>query len=1355
MTKTVTVESITPMSSPLNIIKDANGNSNGTNTISNTSDVKDKNNQILSPQAFNNSIYNDVLSMNIFNSDSASLSNDSQFLNLNFFAMGANGSDPTLANLNTNSMESILPLYGNLNEISSLNMEDTFSANTNNFITTTDTISAQPTDNQNSANTINTSSANELNSLESGKTDHLDFSQFIENDFLYDQSSVNVSTTNAMSTSTAVTAAAATATTATTSAAAVISTTTAQTTNTNANLTKSNSLNNINTTNTNTTTTTTTVNPTSTNPTTTTTINTTTTTTTHPTSINNFIPSNVSLIGNQTSRSITSTSAAVAGVASVATVPSTSLSSTNELSNISNKSNTTATTTDIKINNNTIIPGKSNKSETSKSTSLSSSIHNIEGGYHGISNISPFTKTGVVNPSGVSTSTIPSTISSSMPMVTDSHTSTITSTQKSKTTIGSVSSSVSSVVATTPKANVIKSTTTTTANATTTTIASTTNTTNIMNTTNTNTTPNTTINNTNTNTITNTNKPINNSSIQGNVLSSVTSSGSIGSTVTLTHTPRNAATSTVHIQRNMSQGPYVNSQVPMASPVQVQMLSHPPTPVQSMGVSMAQPPTPSQTMRYSPMMASQTRTAIPVVQGQGQALRGPGPLPNGTVIQQPHGQQRFVVANGQPHPQTQPLGQPIAQQVQQIQQVQVPQIPQVPQVQQVQQIPQTIPQQHQTNFIPQQQNVGIPTASPAPSTGQIQVQRVQTPAQTPGQLPGQLPSQVSGQVQVQGQIPGQQIVQQQGTPYILNGKPQPQPQQPQSQTQTQTQTQPQTQPQPQTQQSQSQSHQPQTQQPQQPQQTAFVVANNSNANGNPGTIVNAVPHQTPTQPAQRVVNGTVQQIPIQQVLPSPGTQPNPQQNIQAQVGTPQGQAIALGQGQGQGQAQGQGRGQAITTIQGSITAMPTPPQQSSVYASNVNGTPNLQSTQSIKQATPNLPVQGQIPNQAMFSPMSQQQNKITKVISNPVAQPQQQSIQQINVAAQQAQQQKPMMANVPGAAVHTMISPVQKNGTFATTAIQGIPVQTANGQRIVVQQAPGQPPSQPIIIQQQPQAAIQAFRMPGQQVILNQPQAHPVQGQPQPVIIQQQPTQQVQMIPQQVQVIQHPPAGAIPIQNIPMSTIQQQPQLQQPQQIQRIAYPANVAQPMQMAQVQQPQQIQFQQGQPQVVQQIGPNGQIIQITRNPTFIQQPGPGMPQQPQAVRMVQIPGQPGQPPAYQVQPSQVLISNPGQQQAQVQAIPGMNPMAVVQPQTIALVNGQPQPGTPSNDKIMKGMNPAQQRSPFVQLSNISKSLKGAKGSPYMNAKYTSATSAAMNAITFRKESPSIKTGVTAASPLVNRPI
>jgi len=1330
MTKTVTVESITPMSSPLNIIKDTNGNSNGTNS----SDIKDKNNQILSSQAYNNSVYNDV--MNIFSSDS-SLTNDNQMFNLGYLSAGANGSDPTFANLNTNPMDSFLPLYSNLNDIS-LNMEDTFSANTNNFISTTDTISAQPTDNQNSSNAINTSSANELNPLESGKTDHLDLSQFIDNDFLFDQSSTNISITNAMSTSTSVTAAA-TATTATTSAAAVISTTTAQTTTTNTNLTKSNSLNNINTTNANTssTTTSTVVNPTTTNPTTTAAINTTTTTTAHPTSINNFIPSNVSLIGNQTSLSITSSSATVPGVASVATVPSTSISSTNELSNISNKSNTTATNADMKINNNTIIPSKSNKSETSKSTSLSSSVHNIEGGYHGISNISPFTKTGVVNPTGVSTSTLPSSISSSMPMVTDSH----ASTQKSKTNIGSVSSSVSSVVATTPKSNVIKSSTaTTTANATST-IASTTNTTNIMNTTTT--TTNTTLNNnTNTNTITNTNKSINNSSsIQGNVLSSVTSSGTIGSTVTLTKTPRNAATSAVHIQRNMSQGPYVTSQVPMASPVQVQMLSHPPTPVQSMGVSMAQPPTPSQTMRYSPMMASQTRTAIPIVQGQGQALRGPGPLPNGTVIQQPHGQQRFVVANGQPHPQTQPIGQPISQQVQQIQQIQ--HIQQVPQVQQVQQNPQTIPQ-HQTNFIPQQQNVGIPTASPAPSTGQIQVQRVQTPAQTPGQLPGQLPSQVSGQVQVQGQIPGQQIVQQPGTPYILNGKaqPQPQPSQPQTQPQTQSQAPSQSQSQPQT--------QPQTQ-PQQPQQTAFVVANNSNANSNPGTIVNAaVPHQTPTQPAQRVVNGTVQQIPIQQVLPSPGTQPNPQQNIQAQVGTPQGQAIALGQGQGQaqGQTQGQSRGQAITTIQGSITAMPTPPQQSSVYASNVNGTPNLQSNQSIKQATPNLPVQGQIPNQAMFSPMSQQQNKINKVISNPVAQPQ----QQINVAAQQAQhaqQQKSMMANVnvPGAAVHTMISPIQKNGTFATTAIQGIPVQTANGQRIVVQQAPGQPPSQPIIIQQQPQAAIQAFRMPGQQVILNQPQAHPVQGQPQPVIIQQQPTQQVQMIPQQVQVIQHPPAGAIPIQNIPMSTLQQQPQ-----QIQRIAYPANVAQPMQMAQVQQPQQIQFQQGQPQMVQQIGPNGQIFQITRNPTFIQQPGPGMPQQPQAVRMVQIPGQPGQPTAYQVQPSQVIFSNPGQQQAQVQAISGMNPMTVVQPQAIALVNGQPQPGTPSNDKIMKGMNPTQQRSPFVQLSNISKSLKDAKGSPYMNAKFTSATSAAMNTITLRKESPSIKTGITAASPLVN---
>lgn len=330
MTKTVTVESITPMSSPLNIIKDTNGNSNGTNS----SDIKDKNNQILSSQAYNNSVYNDV--MNIFSSDS-SLTNDNQMFNLGYLSAGANGSDPTFANLNTNPMDSFLPLYSNLNDIS-LNMEDTFSANTNNFISTTDTISAQPTDNQNSSNAINTSSANELNPLESGKTDHLDLSQFIDNDFLFDQSSTNISITNAMSTSTSVTAAA-TATTATTSAAAVISTTTAQTTTTNTNLTKSNSLNNINTTNANTssTTTSTVVNPTTTNPTTTAAINTTTTTTAHPTSINNFIPSNVSLIGNQTSLSITSSSATVPGVASVATVPSTSISSTNELSNISNK----------------------------------------------------------------------------------------------------------------------------------------------------------------------------------------------------------------------------------------------------------------------------------------------------------------------------------------------------------------------------------------------------------------------------------------------------------------------------------------------------------------------------------------------------------------------------------------------------------------------------------------------------------------------------------------------------------------------------------------------------------------------------------------------------------------------------------------------------------------------------------------------------------------------------------------------------------------------------------------------------------------------------------------------------------
>jgi hypothetical protein len=354
--------------------------------------------------------------------------------------------------------------------------------------------------------------------------------------------------------------------------------------------------------------------------------------------------------------------------------------------------------------------------------------------------------------------------------------------------------------------------------------------------------------------------------------------------------------------------------------------------------------------------------------------------------------------------------------------------------------------------------------------------------------------------------------------------------------------------------------------------------------------------------------------------------------------------------------------------------------------------------------------------------------------------------------------------NVPGATVQTMISPPQKNGTFTTTAIQGIPVQTVNGQRIVVQQTPGQPPSQPIIIQQQPQT-IQAFRVPGQQVLLNQPQGAQVQGQQHSVIIQQHPGQQIQMIPQQIQVIQNPQTRAIPIQNIQMSTIQQQQpqqqsQLQQPQQIQHIAYPANVAQPMQMAQVQsQPQQVQFQPGQAQVVQQIGPNGQIIQITRNPTFIQQPVNGMPQQqqPQAVRMVQIPGQPGQPPSYQVQPSQVLISNPSQQQTQVQTIQGMNPMTVVQPQTITYVNGQPQPPTPTNDKIVKGMNPPPnpQRSPYVQISNISKSLKGTKSSPYMNTKFTSTTSAAMNSIAYRKESPSIKTGITAASPLVNRTI
>jgi hypothetical protein len=341
-----------------------------------------------------------------------------------------------------------------------------------------------------------------------------------------------------------------------------------------------------------------------------------------------------------------------------------------------------------------------------------------------------------------------------------------------------------------------------------------------------------------------------------------------------------------------------------------------------------------------------------------------------------------------------------------------------------------------------------------------------------------------------------------------------------------------------------------------------------------------------------------------------------------------------------------------------------------------------------------------------------------------------------------------------------MISPVQKTGSFSA-AINGIPGQRPV-QNIVVQQAiPGQN-GQPIIIQQPqpgqaiPNQSIQTFRVPaqiqGQQVILNQPHAQ-IQGQPQPqsvIIQQQQPSQQIQMIPQQVQVIQQQQPTAIPIQNIPMSSIQQpqQAQIQQPQgpQIQRISYPANMAQPMQISQVPQPnpQQIQFQSNQPQLIQQ--PNGQIIQITRTPSFIQQTAPGMAQQ---VRMVQIPGQPGNPQSYQVQPSQVIISNPGQ--GQVQTIQGMNQMTMVQPQAVTLVNGQQQPPTPTNDKIMKGMNPPQ-RSPYVQLSNMTKSLKGSKSSPYMNTKFTSANG---TAITFRKESPSIKTGITAASPLTNRPI
>jgi len=360
-----------------------------------------------------------------------------------------------------------------------------------------------------------------------------------------------------------------------------------------------------------------------------------------------------------------------------------------------------------------------------------------------------------------------------------------------------------------------------------------------------------------------------------------------------------------------------------------------------------------------------------------------------------------------------------------------------------------------------------------------------------------------------------------------------------------------------------------------------------------------------------------------------------------------------------------------------------------------------------------------------------------------------------------------MITNVPGTSVPTMISPVQKTGSFSMNGMTG----QRTVQNFVVQQATGQPQSQPIIIQGgQPgapvQTPMQTFRMPvPQQVILNSTQ---IPGQAQSVIIpQQQQTQQsshqIQMIPQ-VQVIQQQPstAGAASaiqqIPNIPISTLQQpQIQQQQTQQLQRLSYPTNMAQSVQVAQVPQPAQQQIFQpgGQPQVIQSIGPNNQLIHIARNPTYIQQTASGVPQQvPQPVRMVPIP-QPGNS-AYQVQSSQMIISNPGQPQAHVQSIPGMNPMTMIQHPGITVVNGQPQPPTPTNDKILKGMNPQQQRSsPYVQLSNISKSLKGNKSSPYMNTKFASANAAAMNTITFHKESPSMKTGITAASPLANRPI
>ncbi|ORX57299.1 hypothetical protein BCR36DRAFT_580710 [Piromyces finnis] len=1182
MTKLESIASLTPMSSPINIIKDANNNAKG----SNGDEIKDQNNQILSPQVFNNQVYSDInmisSGVSLYN-QASQLSGDNQLLNTmnyrNIMTVNSNGTDPSLNALGSNTfdpfLQNSLQIYNGIGDFNmNMNID---SASTTNFLNQTNT----------QATTLGTTT--NLNQIDSSKidsnimkdismdADFSDITKYIDSTLLNEKiiDSTKTNTTNIVApNATDASTVPSTNTNSATTAATVVTTTVPPTS---------------------------VANPTTTTATTITTPNSMTvlktvpsntpvahTTSAIPTTMS-YISSNASFIGTQTSHpgSMISTVPTVPSVTAVPTVPSTtSISTTNELSNKSSKS--FSSSSELKISTSNLINKNNPKPDEPISTPLSSKVHNLENALHNFNIISPFQKAGTIN--NTSTTSIPSSLSNSVSIVTESS----VSKPKNSSVSTTVSNTAASKINSTPAVNATKTS--------------------------------------------KQNKAVE----QGAILSSVSSSGSLNSI-------QRSSSQPLPVQRSVSQSPYIPTQIPMPSPVQVQMQSHPPTPQQSMGVSMTQPPTPSQAIQYSPMMASQNRT------GQGQI---PNPMIPQTHNQMTNGQQQFIIENGQ--------------------------------------------QQLQQNFI-SQQNMSLPNASPAQSAGQIQV--LQHP---------------QGQGQNQIQIQQAPIVQA-GQQYILSGKP----------------------------------------------QATFVFPNNPTVNQvNDIQPVQAVQAQNNT--AQRIATTPIQQvsqvqrIPVQQVLPSPGTQGNAPQPVQAQVPTLQGQAMTVGQGQ-----------TVPTMPQGSITAMPTPPQPSSVYVANSAGNVTLQQSQAIKNNTSgNVSVQGQIPNQAMFSPLNQQQTKITKVISNQVQQPQSmQPISQPSQSQPQSQvqaQSKPVITNIP-TAVQTMISPVQKNGSFTTTTINGIPGQRAV-QNIVVQQAvPGQN-GQPIIIQQPQQRqtisnpSIQTFRMPaqmqgqiqGQQVILNQPQTQ-IQAQSQPVIIQQ-PSQQIQMIPQQVQVIQQQ-QPSMPIQNIPISTLQQsqQPQIQQPQgpQVQHISYPANMAQPMQISQIHQvnPQQIHFQSNQPQLIQQ--PNGQIIQITRTPTYIQQTTPGMAQQVPQVRMVQLPGQPNNPQPYQVQPSQVLISNPGQQQGQIQTIQGINQMTMAQPQTISLVNGQPQqqPPTPTNDKIMKGMNPPQ-RSPYVQLSNMTKSLKGSKSSPYMNTKFTSSTNA-VNTITFRKESPSIKTGITAASPLTNRPI